>query len=296
MNNIQRSGYVTLIGRPNVGKSTLLNKIIGKKVSITSPKPQTTRHHILGIKTSGLIQAVYVDTPGLQQSPKHALNRYMNRAATTMLENVDVIIFMISSTRWSEEDEWILEKLKQQTVPIILALNKVDKMSQKQDLLPFIKTLSEKFPFKAIIPISAKKGTNIDKLEAALAENLPEAAHGFPAEQVSDRSNVFMASELIREQLMRHLHQEIPYGLAVVIEKFELQEDTLHIDAIIYVEKENHKAIVIGKQGSGLKRIGIATRGEMEYFFKQHVYLNLWVKVKENWTDDDINLPHLGYE
>jgi GTP-binding protein Era len=288
-------GYVAIIGRPNVGKSTLLNRILGQKLSITSHKPQTTRHQILGINTIGNKQIIYVDTPGLHKTAKHALNRYMNRTALNTLKIVDVIVFMVDGLRWTEEDAWILERLKKIKKPIILAVNKVDQIREKTDLLPHLQWLSDQMSFTDIVPIAAKKGTHVAVLEKEIAKLLPEGTMLFPADQMTDRSERFLASEIIREKLMRLLHQELPYALTVEIEEFKLINNILHINAIIWLEREGQKAIVIGEKGTQLKAIGTRARMDMEKIFGYKVFLRLWTKVKEGWSDDLRSLHSLGY-
>jgi GTPase len=290
-----RCGFVAIIGHPNVGKSTLLNHILQQKISITSRKPQTTRHRILGIKTQGELQTIYVDTPGLHQGVKKALNRYMNNAALTAMHDVAVIVFMIDGLSWDTDDEWILKKLTKLPSPIILAINKVDRIIDKERLLPFIQQLAEKKIFAHIVPISALKGENIITLEELMISYLPENPHLFPSDQITDVSERFLAAEIIREKLMRSLGQEIPYELTVEIEKFKQEDKILHIAAIIWVERTGQKAIVIGKQGEILKKIGQRAREEMEFLFTSKVFLQLWVKVKENWSNSERALRSLGY-
>lgn len=296
MNKDSRCGFVAIIGRPNVGKSTLLNHILGQKISITSRKPQTTRHRILGIKTLDSIQAIYVDTPGLHLDAKRALNRYMNRTALNALHDVDVVLFMIDSLKWEEDDEWVLKKLSSLSCPIILVINKVDQITDKEKLLPHIQDLTGKGKFRDVIPISAKKGDNVEKLEKVIGSLLPENPHFFPDDQVTDASERFMTSEIIREKLLRSLGQEVPYALTVEIEKFQQQEKILHISAIIWVEKTGQKIIVIGKDGAVLKKVGMRARKELEFLFDQKIFLQLWVKVKESWSDNERALRSLGYQ
>lgn len=290
-----RCGYVAIIGRPNVGKSTLLNHLLGKKISITSRKPQTTRHRILGIKTEGETQAVYVDTPGLHLEAKKALNRYMNRAANSVIHDVDVIIFMIEALKWQEEDEWILKKLQHIKLPVILVINKIDKIPEKENLLPFLERVSEKFKFTEIVPLSALKSEQVNRLDQLVNSLLPENPHFFPDDQMTDMSSRFITAEIIREKLMRSLGQELPYALTVQIEQFEQQEKLIRISAIIWVEKLTQKAIVIGKEGAVLKKIGTYAREELEMILGKKIFLQLWVKVKESWSDNDRALRSLGY-
>ncbi|MBA2654320.1 MAG: GTPase Era [Gammaproteobacteria bacterium] len=295
MNKVSRCGYVAIIGRPNVGKSTLLNHILGQKICITSRKPQTTRHRILGIKTEGEIQTVYVDTPGLHQEAKKALNRYMNKAASAAIHDVDVIVFIVEALKWQADDEWILQKLKHVQSPVILVINKVDKIADKQMLLPFIEELSNKFKFNYILPMSALKNNNVIELENLVNSFLPENPHFFPDDQVTDASERFLASEIIREKLMRSLGQELPYALTVQIEQFKEEKKMYRIGAIIWVEKLSQKAIVIGAEGGVLKKVGTRARKEMELLFETKIFLQLWVKVKESWSDSDRALQSLGY-
>ncbi len=293
-----RCGYVAVIGRPNVGKSTLLNKILGEKLTITSAKPQTTRHQILAIKTDtqAHTQTIFVDTPGLHQDNKRAMNRYLNRAASAVIHDVDVLIFMVSGLQWRQEDEYVLQKLKNVKVPVFLVINKVDTVKDKTRLLPHIQKLSEKFPFAEIIPISARKGTGIDKLEALITAKLPAGPFYFPPEQKTDRGPEFRAAEIVREKLLRLLSQELPYALAVTVEQYVEEEEIIRIEAMIWVERSSQKAIVIGKGGEKLKDIGSQARQDLEKAFNKKVFLRLWTKVKDGWSDDDKTLRSLGYE
>lgn len=289
-------GYVAIIGRPNVGKSTLLNHLIGQKLCITSPKPQTTRHRILGIKTDENVQTIFVDTPGINQKSKLALNRYLNRAALRSIVDVDVIVWVVEALQWRNDDAWILENLADNPTPVILVVNKVDKVAQKGELLPFIEDLQEKRQFAAIIPVSARKGDNLTDLTATIEKFLPERAFEFPEDQLTDRSERFLAAEMIREKLLLFTQQEVPHSLTVEIELFKREEEVLHISATIWVEKPGQKPIVIGKGGEMLKKIGTRARLELEDFFQIKIMLKLWVKVKDNWSDDQRALRSLGYE
>lgn len=292
----QRSGYVAIIGRPNVGKSTLLNNILGMKLSITSRKPQTTRHQIIGVKTSDNIQTVYVDTPGIHQRRGTAINKYMNRAATSVLNDVDVILFVVQVKQWTEEDQAIIEKLATVECPVLLVVNKMDKLPSKKELLPLISELSSHHDFTEIIPVSAMNGMNVDVLEQKVAALLPENEHFYPDDQVTDRSTRFLASEIIREKLIRELGQELPYTSTVDIEKYIEDDDGLvRIHATIYVESTGQKAIIIGKKGARLKSIGTAARQDISKLVDAKVYLNLWVKVREGWSNDERALRGLGY-
>ncbi len=292
----QRCGYVAIIGRPNVGKSTLLNYILGQKISITSRKPQTTRHRVLGIKTEGADQVIFVDTPGLHQGASKAINRYMNRAASTAIADVDVVVMVVDRTRWSEEDEWVLEQAVAGPAPVILAVNKIDLLENKSELLPHLQFLSEQADFKAIVPVSALNRHNVGDLEQAIREELPASVHFFPEDQVTDRSQRFMAAELVREKIMRQLGEELPYAITVEIEEFSQRAKVLHISALVFVERDGQKRILIGKGGSRLRSIGAEARADMEELFESKVMLKLWVKVKSGWSDDERALRSLGYD
>jgi GTP-binding protein Era len=290
-----RSGYVAIIGRPNVGKSTLLNYILGFHLSITSKKPQTTRHRLLGIKTTKTAQAVYIDTPGLHQKHKGAIHRYMNKEAMTTLQDVDVIVFVVDGIKLTEEDEYAIELLEKCDQPIILAVNKIDKISNKELLLPFIDKLSQRLTFAHIVPVSASKGTNVAELEQHIEEHLHCSPAYFPEEQITDKTDRFLASELIREKLMRLLGQELPYAVAVEVEAFEEEASIIKISGIIWVERSNQKSIIIGNKGQQLKEIGKQARISMERLYDKKVFLKLWVKVKDGWSDDERALRSLGY-
>lgn len=291
-----RTGYAAIVGRPNVGKSTLLNHLLGQKISITSQRPQTTRHRILGIKSGGDFQVIYVDTPGLHHAGKRAINKYMNRAALTALNDVEVLIFVVEGLRWTDEDDYVLERIKGLKVPVILAVNKVDKIADKTALLPHLQKLSEKMKFAHIIPLSARNGSNLPALEQAVVAFLPAAAALYPEDQLTDRSERFLAAEFVREKLMRGTGQEVPYAATVEIEKFSHQRGILHIHAVIWVEREGQKAIVIGEKGERLKRVGTQARMEMERMFQSKVFLQLLVRVKQGWSDDARVMAGLGYQ
>jgi GTP-binding protein Era len=292
----QYCGFIAIVGRPNVGKSTLLNQILGQKVSITSKKPQTTRHRILGIDTEGAYQTIYVDTPGLHQEEKRAINRLMNRAAASSLGDVEMIVFVVEGTRWTSDDEHVLGKLKQQKCPVVLAINKIDKIEDKETLLPHIQMLAQKMEFAEVLPISAEKGTNVEKIREMARKLLPEGEHYFPEDYITDRSSRFMASEIIREKLMRFMGEELPYSVTVEIERFKVEDDGLfHINALILVERDGQKKMVIGNKGEKLKTIGTEARIDMERLFGTRVFLELWVKVKAGWADDERALRSLGY-
>ncbi len=290
------SGYVAIIGRPNVGKSTLINRVLGQKLCITSRRPQTTRHRILGIKTDDDSQLIYVDTPGLHIDDKKAMNRYMNRAAASSIDDVDVILFVVDGMNWTDEDEKVLERLKVSAkAPVILVINKMDKLADKEVMLPHIQKLSAQFDYANVFPISARKGMNLDELEKQIKQLMPEGELIFPEDQITDRSSRFLAAELVREQLFRHLGQELPYSITVEIEQFDDEKDLYRIGAVIYVERDGQIAIVIGKKGDLLKSVGKDARIEMQSLFGHKVFLRLWVKVREGWGDNERMLKNLGY-
>ena len=289
-------GFIAIVGRPNVGKSTLLNKILGQKISITSRKAQTTRHRIVGIHTEGAYQAIYVDTPGLHIEEKRAINRLMNRAASSAIGDVDLIIFVVEGTKWTEDDEMVLNKLHAAKAPVVLAINKIDNVKEKDELLPHITELSQKFDFVEILPISAQRGKNVHILQKIVRDSLREGVHHFPEEYVTDRSQRFMASEIIREKLMRFTGEELPYSVTVEIEQFKVNERGVYeINGLILVEREGQKKMVIGAKGQKIKTIGIEARADMERLFDAQVHLELWVKVKSGWADDERALRSLGY-
>ncbi len=292
----QYCGTVAIVGRPNVGKSTLLNAILGEKISITSKKPQTTRHRILGVKTEGLYQAVFLDTPGFHKNTPRQLNRAMNRTVVGALEEADVIVFVVDCRKWTEEDDMVLLRVNDQERPVILVLNKTDTLVTRDELLPIIEKLSQKMSFAAIVPLSALKENNIAPLEKEIMQQLPAAPHMFGEESLTNLSDSFLAAELIREKLMRHLGEEVPYAVTVQIEKFEVSDTLIRIAALIWVEKPGQKAIVIGKHGDMLKKVGQLARLEMETLFEKKVFLHLWVKVKSDWSDNEQLLTQLGYK
>lgn len=290
-----RCGYVAIVGRPNVGKSTLLNHILGQKLAITSRKPQTTRHTLLGIKTEGSTQTIYVDTPGLHKDADKALNRFMNKSASQALREVDVVLFVVDRMRWTDEDELVWNKVRHLECPVILVVNKVDRMEDKKTLLPHLEWLTEQMPNAEVVPVSALQGQNIDRLQAVIAEHLPEGEHFYPDDQITDRSSRFLAAELIREKVMRQLGAEIPYQVAVEIEQFKQEGKILHIHALILVEREGQKKIIIGDGGDRMKKIGQEARLDMQKLFGSKIMLNLWVKVRRGWSDDERALNSLGY-
>ncbi|MEQ5221963.1 GTPase Era [Providencia alcalifaciens] len=289
-------GFVAIVGRPNVGKSTLLNQLLGQKVSITSRKPQTTRHRIMGIHTEDNYQIIYVDTPGLHIEEKRAINRLMNRAASSSIGDVELIIFVVEGTHWTPDDEMVLNKLSSLRCPVILAINKIDNVVDKTSLLPHIGMISQKMNFLDVVPISAEKGTGVDTIAKIVKQHIPEAIHHFPEDYITDRSQRFMASEIIREKLMRFLGDELPYSVTVEIEQFKVMDKGgYHINGLILVEREGQKKMVIGNKGSKLKTIGTEARIDMERLFETKVHLELWVKVKSGWADDERALRSLGY-
>ncbi len=290
-----KTGYIALIGRPNVGKSTLLNHLLGYKLSITSRKPQTTRHRILGIKTTENMQAIFVDTPGIHSGGKRAMNRYMNRTASMSMLDVDIVVWVTDIQVWNDNDEVILKKLKDLNTPVILALNKIDKVEDKDTLLPRIESLASRFPFKEIIPLSALKSDNLEQLDSLIYEMLPEGVPFYPEDQVTDRTERFLASEIVREKLFRKLGQELPHAITVEIEQYEDTEKLVRIQAIIWVERDGQKNIVIGENGKVLKTIGQRARIDIELLVGKKVYLGLWVKVKKGWSDNERALQSLGY-
>lgn len=290
-----RCGYIALVGRPNVGKSTLLNRLLGQKLSITADKPQTTRHRIVGIKTVEDAQLLYVDTPGLHTDARKAMNRYLNRAAGSALHDVDVIVMVMEAQKWTDDDQAVLDRLREASAPVFAVVNKVDRLKDKAALLPFLEALSQRFAFEEIVPVSAQTGSNVERLEQTLKERLPEGEPVYEADQLTDRSSRFLAAEMIREKLTRRLQRELPYALTVEIEQFKDVDGVLHIDGLIWVERESQKSIVIGKSGAMLKEVGRQARADMEKMFGAKVYLRLWVKAKEGWSDDERSLKNLGY-
>ncbi|TNF70108.1 MAG: GTPase Era [Gammaproteobacteria bacterium] len=291
-------GYVAIIGRPNVGKSTILNRILQQKISITCRKPQTTRHQILGVKTDENRQVIYVDTPGLHQKQQKALNRFMNKAAFQSIRDVDVVVFVVEALKWTELETWILDHLEKIQIPVVLVINKVDMVKNKEELLPFVDQVTKKYPFDNVIPLSAKSGKSVNLLEQQIEKYIPEGEFHFEKDQVTDRPLRFLISEIIREKLMRSLGQEVPYQLTVEIEHFKEDESRQLIDisASIIVERKSQKVMIIGKQGQKLKKIGSQARIDIEKLLDSRVYLQLWVKVKEGWSESDSSLKSFGYK
>ncbi len=289
-------GLIAIVGRPNVGKSTLLNSLLGQKVSITSRKPQTTRHRILGILTEEHHQAILVDTPGLHSEEKRAINRLMNRAASSTLAEVETIVFLVEGTHWTTDDEMVLTKIKNSGAPCVLVVNKIDNVQDKESLLPHLQKLGAMHDFADIVPISASKGDNVDAIKDICLKALPEGEFWFPEDYITDRSSRFMASEIIREKLIRFTGDELPYSTTVEIEQFKVDEKgILHINALVLVERNSQKRMVIGNKGEKLKVIGQEARRDMQTLFDRQVFLETWVKVKSGWADDERALRSLGY-
>ena len=296
MNTVNtRAGYVAIVGRPNVGKSTLMNALIEQKVSITSRKPQTTRHHILGIKTLSETQILFVDTPGIHSNQKRAINRYMNRAAQSVIADVDVTVMLIDRHIFTADDEMILERIQKSGCHLIVAINKVDRIRQQQEILPIIAALKERVGNRNIVPISASRKENLDALVRVIESSLPASPFYFPPEEVTDRSEKFLVAELVREKLMRQFGEELPYATTIQLERFEAQAKVIQIDATIFVERMGQRAILIGAGGNKLKRVGIDARRDIEKLLDHQVMLRLWVKVKRGWSDDERALRSLGY-
>ncbi len=290
-----RAGHVALVGRPNVGKSTLLNRLLGQKLAITSHKPQTTRHSILGISTRENGQIVYIDTPGIHQRGDKAMNRYLNRTATSVLAGVDLVVMLVDVGNWTEEDDMVLQRIGDSRLPAILVINKIDTLKQREMLLPLLAELTEKTGIDTVVPVSARTGDNCERLEQTILQALPEGENFYPEDQITDRPERFFAAELIREQITRRYHKELPYSTTVEIEEFDVQPGLYRIGAIIWVERQNQKAILVGKGGQALKETATEARKQLENFFQTKVYLRLWVKVKKSWSADQASLVRLGY-
>ena len=291
-----RSGFAALVGRPNVGKSTLLNALVGQKLSIVTPRPQTTRHRIVGISHLPDAQIAFVDTPGLHQHGSRALNRAMNRTASTSLNDADVVVLVLDATKWTAEDELALERVVASGLPAIAAVNKIDQLRPRERLLPYIATLSKRHEFAAVVPVSALKGDNMAALRETIAKHLPVAPAMYADGEVTDRSLEFRIAEMIREKLTLELNQEVPYGVAVEVEQMAEQDGQLTVEASIWVDREGQKPIVIGAKGERLKRVGRSARIALNTLLGRRLHLNLWVKVRENWADNARALKHLGLE
>ena len=290
-----KSGYVSIVGKTNAGKSTLLNNILGQKIAITSRKPQTTRHRFLGIKTEGNHQIIFVDTPGFHSGQKRALNRYMNKIATNAMRGVDIVLYVVDNLNWSEEDLERVQSISHET-SIILVINKTDKLNDKNILLPFIEERSKDSVFSHIIPISALKSIVVEELVGLVNDKLPLGSHLYPEDQVTNISEKFLASEVIREKCINKLGDELPYRISVSIERFSELKKIIHIDSVIYVEKQSQKGMLIGQSGSRLKSIGTASRIELEELLDSKIMLKTWVKVKSGWSDNESVLPSMGYD
>ena len=290
-----KSGYVSIVGRTNAGKSTLLNNILGQKIAITSRKPQTTRHRFLGIKTDGNHQIIFVDTPGFHSGQKRALNRYMNKVAANAMRGVDIVLYVVDNLNWSEEDLERVQSISHET-SIILVINKTDKLNDKNLLLPFIEERSKDSVFSHIIPISALKSIGVEELVGLVNDKLPLGSHLYPEDQVTNISEKFLASEVIREKCINKLGDELPYRISVSIERFSELKKIIHIDSVIYVEKQSQKGMLIGQSGSRLKSIGTASRIELEELLDSKIMLKTWVKVKSGWSDNESVLPSMGYD
>lgn len=294
-NSASKVGFIAIVGRPNVGKSTLLNHLVGQKISITSRKAQTTRHRITGIRTDADAQYIFVDTPGFQLQHQSVLNRVMNRTVTQALSDVDVVLFVIEAMRFGVRDEKVLALLPRDR-PVVLVLNKIDKVGDKAELLPFIEKILPAFPFAAVVPVSAERGAQLDELLLEIQRHLPLGTPMFGEDEITDRSERFLAAEIVREKVFRLSGEEIPYSVSVEIEKFETEGRLRRIFAAIIVDKEGQKPILIGKNGEKLKEIGTQARKDMEKLFDSKVYLEVWVKVKSGWADDERAVKSLGYE
>ncbi|MCH7980726.1 MAG: GTPase Era [Proteobacteria bacterium] len=291
-----RCGFVAVVGRPNVGKSTLINSIMGSKISIVTAKPQTTRHRILAVHTSKTVQILFVDTPGIHRNTGKAMNKLMNRTAISALMDADLILFVVEASRWTEEDDDVLRRVIKSGIPTIALLNKVDNVHPREALLERLSEMALRHEFSELMPISAKKGDNLAVLLDAIPPFLPESPALFPEQMRTDRSREFHAAEVVREKLTLMLHQELPYGLTVQIERFEQEKDRIAINAIIWVERDSQKGIVVGKGGSRLKQVGTAARVDLKNQLGQPVHLELWVKVKQNWADNIKDLHSLGFD
>ena len=290
-----RCGYIAIVGRPNVGKSTLLNHLLGQKLCITSRKPQTTRHNLLGIKTEGTVQMIFVDTPGIHTNQERAINRVMNRSAASVISDVDVVIFVVDRFDWSDADEYVARYLSNSAVPVIVALNKVDMIDDKTELLPHLEFLASKVNASALIPLSALRKTNLNELEEKIKSFIPEQPHIFPEDQITDRSERFLAAEIVREKITRQLGAEVPYQVTVEIERFRVDGKITFIDALILVERDGQKKIIIGAKGERIKKIGEQARVDIESLLGCKVMLKTWVKIRSGWSDDERALRSLGY-
>ena len=291
-----RCGTATIVGRPNVGKSTLLNRLVGQKVSITASKPQTTRHRIGGVLSRGDAQIVFVDTPGIHRDRRSAMSRYLNRTARGAVDGVDVVLFMVEALRWTDEDDDVRRELRKVRNPVLLIPNKIDRIPDKAALLPWLERFRGEDEFDEVIPISARREQNLEILVDQVRARLPAAPAMFPLDTLTDRSERFLAAELVREKLTRKLDQELPYRLAVEIEQFRREKRVLHVRAVVWVERSSQKGIVIGKGGRVLKAVGAEARANMESLFGSRVHLEIWVKARAGWSNDERVLRSLGYD
>ncbi|NGX16743.1 GTPase Era [Wenzhouxiangella sp. XN24] len=292
-----RCGFVAVVGRPNVGKSTLVNALVGRKVSIVTSRPQTTRQRVIGVASTDRAQLLFVDTPGMHRREKHALNKLMNRSAQSSLADADVVLVVVEAGRWTEEDEDVLARAQAAGRPVMLLLNKIDRIRPREAVLPMLQEAAARGEFAAVVPISAERGENLARLRELLEAAVPEGPALFPPDQWSNRDERFHIAEVVREKLMRRLRDELPYGLAVEIERLgESEQGRLEVGAVVWVEREAHKAIVIGKGGEMLKAAGQAARLELKARFERPVHLEIWVKVREHWTDREADLKRLGYD
>ena len=291
-----RSGFAALIGRPNVGKSTLLNALVGQKLSIVTPRPQTTRHRILGVLTSAHSQIAFLDTPGLHFKASRALNKAMNRTATAAVEEADVVVLVVEAGKWTSEDDLALERILRSGRPAIAAINKIDRVRPRERLLPYLAELAARHAFLSMVPVSALKSDNIEDLKNSIVAQLPIRPALFPGGEVTDRSVSFRIAEMIREKLTLELNQEVPYGIAVEVERLAEEDGQLMVDAAVWVDREGQKPIVIGAKGERLKRVGRSARLALNDMLQRRLHLNLWVKVRENWADNARALAELGLE
>lgn len=290
-----RCGFATVVGRPNVGKSTLVNRIVGRKLSITSSRPQTTRHRILGVVTCDTSQVIFVDTPGIHRGRTRALNRYMNRVATRSLVGVDLVVLVVEASGWTPDDDHILDRVAAEAVPAVLVLNKIDRIKSREAMLPVLADAARRHDFEAMIPVCARTGENLEQLRSVVESHMPAAPSVFPREQLTDRSELFLVAEIVREKLIRRLGQELPHRLTVEVERFVVQRRRTLVNVLVWVERRQHKAIVIGKDGARLKDAGTAARLEIARMLGRPVHLEIWVKVREGWSDDERALKSLGF-
>ena len=291
-----RAGFVAVVGRPNTGKSTLVNAFVKEKISIVTSKPQTTRHSILGIAQQPDAQVIFVDTPGIHSGRRKLINRTMNRAAIAALVGADVALFVVEATRWTREDDQVLQKLREAGLPVVLVVNKLDLLKRREDVLPVLQAYEARGDFAEIVPVSARSGTNVERLLEVAKAHLPESEALFPTDTTTDRGMEFRIGEIFREKLLDALRDEVPYGLAVEVLALERRDDLTLVDALIWVEKDSHRGIVVGRGGGQLKKISTAARADLERIFVRHFYVKAHVKVKENWSDNASALRQLGYE